>query len=134
MSTTDKINVMRFIPQNLVSNLQHQLKKFIGGLLLLTFVWQGVAFGIDNAIAAPLVATSVDSISKQVTGKAEEAKGSVQKSIGKAQSALEDKQGDIKTKVKDDLNEKKIAIDANKSRADNAAEGVAEKVKNFFGK
>jgi uncharacterized protein YjbJ (UPF0337 family) len=125
---------MRFNPQNLASNIQHQLKKFIGGLLLLTLVWQGVTFGVDSAIAAPLFATSADSISKQVNGKAEELKGSAQKSIGKAQSALEDKQSDINTKVKNDVNEKKIAIDASQSRVDNAAEQVAEKVKSFFGK
>jgi uncharacterized protein YjbJ (UPF0337 family) len=126
---------MRFNSQNLVANLQHKLKKFIGGLLLLTLVWQGVIFGgIDSAIATPLFATSVDSISKQVTGKAEETKGAAQKSIGKAQSALEDKQGEIGTQVKKDLNEKKIAIDANAARVDNAAEGVADKVKKFFGR
>jgi uncharacterized protein YjbJ (UPF0337 family) len=125
---------MRFNPQNLVSNLQHNLTKFIGGLLLLTLVWQGVIFGVDSAIATPLFATSADSISKQVTGKAEEAKGATQQAIGKAQSALEDKQGDINTKVKDDLNEKKIAVDANSSRVENAADRVADKVKSFFGK
>jgi gas vesicle protein len=123
---------MSFDPQNLVSNLQHQIKKFIGGLLLLTLVWQGVIFGVDNAIAAPLVATSADSISQQATGKAEQIKGSARESMGKAQSAVEDKQGEIETKIKSDLNDKKIAIDANSSRVDNAAEQVVEKVKNFF--
>ena len=123
-----KINTKTF-----VSNLQHHLTKFIGGLLILALVWQGVVFDPEPATASPLFATSAASISKQVTGKVEEMKGSATKSIGKAQSAIEDKASGAKMKVKDDLTESKIKIKGDAARVGNTADKATEKVKNFFG-
>jgi hypothetical protein len=60
---------MKIVLQTLVSNLQHYFTKVVIGCSILTLVWQGIFLGIDPAIAAPLLATSADSISKQVTGK-----------------------------------------------------------------
>jgi uncharacterized protein YjbJ (UPF0337 family) len=125
---------MKFSIRTVVSNLQHRLTKWIGGLLILALVWHGVILGIDPAMASPVLATSADSISKQVTGKAEEVKGSATRAIGKAQSAMEDKKSAVKKKVKDDLNEAKIVVDDSKARVENAAENATEAVKDFFGK
>jgi len=118
---------MKLTTQKLGTTLQNQLKKFIGGLLVLTLVWQ--ILGVDTALA-----TSVDSMSKQASGKTEQIKGAATQSMGKAQSEMEDTTRAAKMKVKDGLNETKIAIDASSSRVENAAEKVTEKVKNFFGK
>ncbi len=118
---------MKFTTQKLGMTLQNQLKKFIGGLLVLTLVWQ--MLGVDTALA-----TSVDSMSKQVSGKTEQIKGAATQSMGKAQSAMEDTTGAAKMKVKDGLNETKIATDASSNRVENAAEKVTDKIKNFFGK
>jgi uncharacterized membrane protein YfbV (UPF0208 family) len=125
---------MEFNLQNLVANFQSYVKKFVIGFALLTLVWQGAILGINPAVASPLFATSASSISKQVTGKVEEMKGSATKSIGNAQSAMEDKASDAKMKVKDDLTEAKIKIKGDAARVGNTADKATEKVKNFFGK
>ncbi|WP_293158438.1 MULTISPECIES: hypothetical protein [unclassified Microcoleus] len=125
---------MQINTKTFVSNLQHHLTKVIGGLLILAVICQSVVFAPSPAIASPLFATSAASISKQVTGKAEEVKGSAQQKIGKAQSAMEDQARSVKMKIKDDLTETKIGVDANNSRVENAADKATTAVKNFFGK
>ncbi len=125
---------MNFNTETIIANLKQHLVKLFSGLLLLALVWQGVILNIDVAMASPLLATSVDSMSKQVTGKAEEMKGSATKSIGKAQSALENKKGAVKMKIKDDLTETKIGMDKNAARAENAVDKAGTAVKDFFGK
>jgi uncharacterized protein YjbJ (UPF0337 family) len=125
---------MNFQVQALVTNLQGHFKKFVVGFAILTLVWQSAILGVDPAIASPLFATSASSMSKQVTGTAEQMKGGATKSIGKAQSAMEDKASDAKMKVKDNLTEAKIKIEGNNARVENAADKASEKVKNFFGK
>ncbi len=129
-----EFNIMNFSIQALVTNLQSYFKKFVVGLAILTLVWQGVILGVDHAIASPLVATSASSMSKQITGTAEQMKGAATKSIGKAQSGLEDKTSEAKMKVKDNLTEAKIKIEGNNARVENAADKATEKIKNFFGK
>jgi uncharacterized protein YjbJ (UPF0337 family) len=124
---------MKFNIQTLVTNLRSYVKKFVIGFALLTLVWQGAILGVDPAIASPIVATSTSSISKQITGKAEEMKGSATKSMGKAQSAMEDRASNAKMKVKDDLTEAKIKVNNNATRIGNSADKATEKVKNFFG-
>jgi hypothetical protein len=119
---------------NFAAIFRQQLTKFIGGLLILAVVWQGLTIGGDFANASPLVATSADSMSKQVSGKVEEIAGSTKQSIGKAQSAIEDKQIDAKMKIKDGMTEAKTAIDASNNRVENTAEKITDRVKNFFGK
>ena len=52
-------------------------------------------------------------MSKQVSGKTEQIKGAANESMGKAQSATEDATGAAKMKVKDGLNETKIAVRVN---------------------
>jgi uncharacterized protein YjbJ (UPF0337 family) len=125
---------MQLNTKNILANLQQHLAKLASSLLLLTLLWQGVILGIDPAMASPLLATSADSISKQVTGKAEEMKGAATKSIGKAQSAMENKKGAVKMKIKDDLTEAKIAVDKNAARTENAVDKAGTAVKDFFGK
>jgi uncharacterized protein YjbJ (UPF0337 family) len=125
---------MNFQFQALVNNLQGHFKKFVVGFAILTLVWQSAILGVDPAIASPLFATSASSMSKQATGTAEQMKGAATKSIGKAQSTMEDKASDAKMKVKDDLTETKIKIEANNARVGNTADKATEKVKNFFGK
>ena len=125
---------MKFNIDRLIAASHRQLAKIAIGVSLLTLVWQSTFLGVDLANASPFVATSMDSMSKQVSGKAEEMTGSAQQSMGQVQSAIEDKAASAKMKVKDDLTDTKIAVDANNSRAENAAEKVTERVKNFFGK
>ncbi len=100
----------------------------------MTLVWQSAVLGVDAAMASPLVATSADSMSKQMTGRAEQIKGSATRSIGKTQSELEDKADDAKLKVKDNVDDAKNAVKSAADRVENAAEQATEKVKNFFGK
>ncbi len=125
---------MKFNIDRLIAASHRQLTKLIIGVSLLALVWQSTFLGVNLVNASPLVATSMDSMSKQVSGKAEEMTGSAKQSMGKVQSAIEDKSASAKMKVKDDLTETKIAVDANNSRVENAAEKVTERVKNFFGK
>ena len=134
MQSTDKFNDMRFDIHNLAATLQHQLTKFIGGLLILTLVWQSAMLGVDAAIASPLIATSADSMSKQMTGTAEKIKGSTTRAIGKTQSEIEDKASDAKLKAKDSMDDTKNVVEKTADRVENAAEQATEKVKNFFGK
>jgi hypothetical protein len=122
---------MKFNLKTIVSNFQHRVLTFVSALLIATAIWQGTA---NIAIASPFLATSANSISKQVTGKAEEMKGNAKQSIGKAQSAMEDKNRDMKMKVKDDLNEAKIAADGGAARVKNSADKATTTVKDFFGK
>jgi uncharacterized protein YjbJ (UPF0337 family) len=125
---------VNFQTRALVTNFQNYLKKFVLGFAILTLVWQSAILGVDPAIAAPLFATSANSMSKQITGTSEQMKGSATKSIGKAQSAMEDKASEAKMKVKDNLTEAKIKIEGNNARIENTADKATEKVKNFFGK
>lgn len=118
----------------LVSSFQHHLKKIVTGLLILVLAWQSTALAGDMAIASPLFVASANSMSKQVTGKVDEVKGKAKQAIGKAQSGMEDKAGSVKSKVKDDLNEAKIAVDSSNARVRNSADQAADKVKGFFGK
>jgi hypothetical protein len=125
---------MKFNTKTIVVNLRQHLTKFFSSLLLLALLWQGAILNIDPAMASPLLATSADSISKQVTGKAEEMKGAATKSLGKAQSSMENKKGAVKMKIKDDLTETKIGMDKNAARAGNVVDKAGTAVKDFFGK
>jgi hypothetical protein len=122
---------MKFNLKTIVSNLQHHVMAFASTLLITAMIWQSIG---SIAIASPLLATSANSISKQVTGKAEEIKGNAKQSIGKAQSALEDKNREMKMKVKDDLNDAKIVVDSGAARVKNSADKATTTVKDFFGK
>jgi uncharacterized protein YjbJ (UPF0337 family) len=125
---------MKISTQVLVSNVQRYLKKIVIGVSMLLMAWQSTALAGDMTIASPLLATSADSMSKQVTGKVDEVKGKAKQAIGKAQSGMEDKGGAVRSKVKDDLTETKIAVDNNNARIGNAADKAGDKVKGFFGK
>ena len=125
---------MKFDIHNLVATLQHQFTKFISGLLILTLVWQSAMLGVDAAIASPLVATSGDSMSRQMNGTAEQIKGSTNRAIGKTQSEIEDKASDAKLKAKDSMDDTKNVVERAADRVENAAEQATEKVKDFFGK
>jgi hypothetical protein len=122
---------MKFNLKTIVSNIQHHIVALASTLLIIAMIWQSIG---NMAIASPLLATSTSSISKQVTGKAEEMKGNAKQSIGKAQSAMENKNRDMKMKVKDDLNEAKIAVDGGAARVKNNADKATTTVKDFFGK
>jgi uncharacterized protein YjbJ (UPF0337 family) len=127
----NEFDTMKFDLKTIVSDLQHHLVAFVGALLITAMIWQSIG---SVAVASPLLATSANSISKQVTGKAEEIKGNAKQSIGKAQSAMEDKNRGMKMKVKDDLNEAKIAVDDGAARVKNSADKATTTVKDFFGK
>jgi hypothetical protein len=127
----NEFDTMKFNLKTIVSNLQHHIVAFASTALITAMIWQNIG---NIAIASPLLATSANSISKQVTGKAEEIKGNAKQSIGKAQSAMEDKNRDMKMKVKDDLNEAKIAVEGGAARVKNSADKTTTTVKDFFGK
>ncbi len=125
---------MEINTKTFISSLQRNLKRIVTGLVMLLLAWQSTVFAGDMAIASPLIATSADSISKQVSGKADEVKGKATQAIGKAQSGMEDKTRSVKSKVKDDLTEAKIAVDNNNARMGNAASKATDKAKGFFGR
>jgi hypothetical protein len=126
-----EFDIMKINLKAIVSNLQRHIATFVGTLLITAMIWQGIG---NVAIASPVLATSVNSMSKQVDGKAEEIKGNAKQSIGKAQSVMEDKNRDMKMKAKDDLNEAKIAIDGGAARVKNSADKATTSAKDFFGK
>ena len=125
---------MKFNSKTVVAYLQQHFTKLVSSLLILALVWQGIIFGSASAIAAPLLATSAASISKQVSGQATEMKGAATKSVGKAQSAMENRKGAVKMKIKDDLNTAKIAVDSKAAKAGNAVDKAGTAIKDFFGK
>jgi uncharacterized protein YjbJ (UPF0337 family) len=125
---------MKISTKVLVSNAQRYLKKIVIGVAMLVLAWQSTALAGDMSIAAPLLATSTDSMSKQVTGKVDEVKGKAKQAIGEAQSGMEDKAGSVKGKVKDGMTEAKIAVDGNNARIENTVDKAGDKVKGFFGK
>jgi uncharacterized protein YjbJ (UPF0337 family) len=131
---TDEFNTMKFNIDRLVGQIQQQLAKLIGGLLLLTMVWQGVIIGVDVAVASPLVAASNDRVSEQIADKAAQIKDAAKEEIGKAKTPIQDRPGEVKGKVNDGLNYTKEPADRNQDRAEDNAENLADKVKNFFGK
>jgi hypothetical protein len=47
---------------------------------------------------------------------------------------MEDKAGSVRSKVKDDLTEAKIAVESGGARVENAADKAGDTVKGFFGK
>ncbi len=86
---------------NILANLRHRFGQAIGGLLLMLTLWQGIALGVDVAIASPLVATN-STIAKQVDNKIDEAKD-------RAQSAMKDSN----KSVEKNMDKAKSAIDKN---------------------
>jgi hypothetical protein len=125
---------MKFNLDNLAVNIRDYATKLVGGLLVMALIFQSAILPGDMANASPLLATSMDSMSKQVSGKADEAKGKAKQAMGKSQSQVEDKSRAVKMKVQDDLTETKIAVDGNGKRIANTAEKATDAVKGFFGK
>lgn len=111
---------MKFNP-NTLANLRHRFGQAIGGLLLMLTLWQGIALGVDVAIAAPLVATN-STIAKQVDRKIDEAKDRVQ-------SAMKDG----KKSTEQNMDKAKNSIDKNAKKVSNSMEDSSKKAKNFFG-
>jgi uncharacterized protein YjbJ (UPF0337 family) len=125
---------MKFQLDRLVATLQYQLTKLVGGVLVLAIVWQSVFLGVTIANASPILATSNDSMSKQVSGTADEMGGSAKKAVGKTQSELEDQQRSATAALKENTDKAKNAIDTGAEKVENAAEQVADRVKGFFSK
>jgi uncharacterized protein YjbJ (UPF0337 family) len=131
-----RTNTQTSTQTSVLTRLQGYLKGMFAALLMLVLAWQSPVLtgntAIASPIASPLVAVSVDSMSKQVNGKADEVKGKAKQSIGKIQSGMEEKGGAVRSKVKDDVTNTKIAVDSNNARVNNAADKTADKVKGFF--
>ena len=131
--------IMNTAIANSIDVLKRRFAQAASMFLLMSAIWQGMIMGADASVLmvhsgpAPLIATSADSIAKQVSGKADQVKGAVKDSMGKAQSKMENKGGEVKRKVKNDVNETKIAVDSTADRAENAAENAVDAVKDFFG-
>jgi hypothetical protein len=131
MKPTDEFNTMKFYIDNLVDRIQHQLPKLIGGLLVLTIVWQGIVFGSNLAVAAPLTATNNQD---RVTDKLSQARDAAKDEIDYAKTPIQDRPGEVKGKVNDGLNYTPEPPSGNRERAQDNAENMSAKVKNFFGK
>jgi hypothetical protein len=106
---------------NTLANLRYRFGQAIGGLLLMLTLWQGIALGVDGAVAAPLVATN-STIAKQVDNKIDEVKD-------RAQSAM--KEG--KKSADKNMDKAKNAIDKNAKKVSNSMKDSSKKAKNFFG-
>jgi hypothetical protein len=106
---------------NILANLRHRFGQAIGGLLLMLTLLQGIALGVDVAIAAPLVATN-SSIAKQVDNKIDQAKA-------RAQSAMKDG----KKSADKNMDQAKSAIDKNTKKVSASMKDSGKKTKNFFG-
>jgi uncharacterized protein YjbJ (UPF0337 family) len=132
MKPTDEFNTMKFNIDTLVDRIQHQLPKLIGGLLVLTIVWQGIVCGGNLAVAAPLIATNNK---ERVADKVSQARDAAKDEIDYAKTPIQDRPGEVKGKVNDGMNYTPPApTTSNRDRAQNNAENISEKVKNFFGK
>jgi uncharacterized protein YjbJ (UPF0337 family) len=125
---------MKFNLENLAFNVRSYAAKLVSGLLVVTLVLQSAVLPGDMAKSSTLLATTMDSMSKQVSGKADEVKGQAKQAIGKSQSQVEDKSRAVKMKVKDDISNTKIAAEGNGERLANTAEKATDAVKGFFGK
>jgi hypothetical protein len=110
---------MKFNP-NILANLRHRFGQAIGGLLLMLTLWQGIALGVDVAIASPLVAAN-STIAKQVDNKIDEAKD-------RAQSAMKDG----KNSAEKNMDKAKSSIDKNAKKVSNSMQDSGKKAKNFF--
>lgn len=106
---------------NILANLRHRFGQAIGGLLLMLTLWQGIAFGVDVAIAAPLVATN-SNIAKQVDNKIDEAKD-------QAKSAIKDG----KKSTENNMDKAKSSMDKNAKKVGDSIKDNGKKAKNFFG-
>jgi hypothetical protein len=106
---------------NILANLRHRFGQAIGGLLLMLTLWQGIALGVDVAIAAPLVATN-STIAKQLDNKIDEVKD-------QAQTAMKDG----KNSADKNMDKAKTAIDKNADKVGNSIKDSGKKAKNFFG-
>ncbi len=116
-----------------LSHLKRQIAQALSMMLLVGLVWQGMASQAMADVRSPLLATSADSISKQVSGKVDKAKGATKEAVGKAQSSMENRKGEIDRKVKDGMTEAKVAAESTATRAENGIEKAADSVKDFFG-
>ena len=106
---------------NTLGNLKHRFGQAIGGLLLMLTLWQGIALGVDVAIAAPLMATNSTMV-KQVDNKIDEVKD-------KAQSAMKDG----KKSAEKNMDKAKSAIDKNTKKVASSMKDSGKKAKNFLG-
>ena len=134
---------------NSVAMLRRRFAQAASALLLMGIIWQSMALGANASSflgqngAAPIVAASMDSMTKQVSGKvdrikgaaeesmgrANQVKGAAKDSMGRAQSKMEDKGSDIKR----NMNETKANMDNAADKAGNSAENAVDAVKGFFG-
>jgi uncharacterized protein YjbJ (UPF0337 family) len=134
MKPTDEFNTMKFNIDTLVDRIQHQLPKLIGGLLVLTIVWQGVIFGNNLAVAAPLLVTNQDRVAERIGDKVAQARDAAKGEIDYAKTPIQDRPGEVKGKVNDGLNYTPTPTTGDRDRVQDNAENISAKVKNFFGK
>jgi hypothetical protein len=134
MKPTDAFNTMKFNIDNLVDRIWQQIPKIIGGLLVVTMVWHGIAIGGNLALAAPPIATSTDRVSAQVASKADQIKQAAKDEIDYAKTPIQDRPGEVKGKVNDGMNYTPAPADGNRVRTEDNADNFADKVKSFFGK
>jgi hypothetical protein len=111
---------MNFNTTSIISNLNRCFSQAIGGLLLMLTLWQGITFGVDAAIAAPLATNST--ISKQADNKIDELKD-------RSRSAIEDS----KKSAEKNMDKAEKSIDRNAKKIGSSIKDSTKKTKNFFG-
>jgi gas vesicle protein len=135
---------MKFSPPTLISTIKRYFAKTISGLLLLGIIWQGIALGVDTAIAAPLLATSNSDMVEQVTDKADRVKGQMQsavqdakksadKSMNKSKDAIDKNAKKVEKSAAKSMNKAKDAINKKAKKVEKSAKNTTKKAKNFFG-
>ena len=132
-----------------IAMLKRRFAQAASALLLMGIIWQSMALGATASGfptqngSAPLVAASVDSMTKQVSGKVDRIKGAAEESMGRAtqmkgaakdsmgkmQSKMEDKRGDVKRNMR----ETKTAVGNAADKVEDSAENAVDAVKEFFG-
>ncbi|PSB46017.1 hypothetical protein [Chamaesiphon polymorphus] len=113
---------MKLRVTTLASVLKRSVRQVLIGLLMTVSLWQGIAIGMDNATAAPIVLDSKASIVDRVIRKekAEEQKveealkdgnQSVKQSLDKAKEVIEQEAEQIKDTPQDLVEKSKNLLD-----------------------
>jgi sensor c-di-GMP phosphodiesterase-like protein len=112
---------MKFNNISIIASMQRRFSQAIGGLLIMVTLWQGIALGVDVAIAAPLVANN-SSMANRVDTKIDEAKD-------RSRSAMKD----INKSTDKNMSKAKNAMDKNAKKVENSIKDSTKKAKNFLG-
>ena len=107
---------------NLIATIKFYCKQTISLLFVTGIIWQGIAFGIAPAIAAPNIVDNNSSSIEQVDNKENQ-------EIDRVKSAIKDDS----QATKNSLEKAKVTADNNVKAVEKSAKDITKKTKNFFG-